>query len=79
MMRLAPPAPLESGNPPGPPPREGMAWVPGRWVLRGPRYYWRRGRWVRPPAPGALWIPGYWDRRGPNYVWVPGYWHYPGR
>ena len=43
------------------PPRAGMVFVEGRWVM--------------PPRPYAVWVPGHWQRAGwYRSVWVAGHW-----
>jgi hypothetical protein len=44
---LAEPAPLEA---PPEPWLRGRVWVPGSWELRGGKWHWTRGRWVRRDA-----------------------------
>src|SRR5215831_14905376 len=51
-----PPAYGVVGVAPGP----GYVWVDGFWDLRGGRWMWSRGYWVRPPRRGAIWVAPAW-------------------
>jgi hypothetical protein len=70
-----PPPSLEEG-PSAPAPDETSTYVPGCWVYRQARFWWRPGFWI-PFHPGWLWTPA-------HYVWTPagchfveGYWDRP--
>ena len=67
-----PPPPVYGvvGVAPGP----GFVWVDGFWDLRGGRWFWVRGHWVRPPRPRAAWVPGYWSREREAWRFRGGYW-----
>jgi hypothetical protein len=58
-----PPATLDQG-PSTPAPDENSTYVPGCWVHRATRFFWRPGYWVA-VTPDWCWTP---DR----YVWTPG-------
>lgn len=58
----------------GVPPAPGLVYMQGFWDLRGNRWLWVPGRWVRPPRPQALWVPGYWAPHGRAWRWRAGYW-----
>lgn len=68
--------------PPPPPPAYGVVgapgpdfvWTDGFWDLRGGRWFWVGGRWVRPPRPRAIWVPGYWGRHDGGWRFHRGYW-----
>lgn len=69
--------------PPPPPPRygaygyapgPGYVWTDGFWDLRGSRWVWVSGRWLRPPRPRAMWVPGHWKQYGNGYRFNRGYW-----
>jgi hypothetical protein len=68
----APPPLPEEDQPPLP--QDGSLWTPGYWYLRGQRYFWTPGAWVRPPQAGLLWTPAYWGFTGGFYVFHPGQW-----
>jgi hypothetical protein len=68
----APPPLPEEDQPPLP--QDGSLWTPGYWYMRGPRYFWTPGAWVRPPQAGLLWTPAYWGFSGGFYVFHPGSW-----
>jgi hypothetical protein len=58
-------------------PRVHPVFVPGYWVRRGPRPFWRAGVWVTPPQAGAAWVAPRWVREGNQWVWREGYWAQP--
>ena len=73
---LPPPPPTLDKGPSTPAPDEDSTYVPGCWVYRETRFFWRPGYWVA-VKPDWCWIP---DR----YVWTPsgclfvnGYWDHP--
>jgi hypothetical protein len=70
-----PPPSIDQG-PSAPAPQAGSAYVPGCWIYRQTRYFWRPGFWM-PYRPGWVWMPA-------HYVWTPGgclfvegYWDHP--
>ena len=71
--RVAPPPPPRYrviGYAPAP----GYIWAEGFWDLRGGRWVWAPGRWMRPPRYRAAWVPAYWAPRGRGYYFVRGRW-----
>ena len=71
--RIAPPPPPRYGvvgYAPGP----GYVWADGWYDLRGGRWTWVPGYWVRPPRPRAVWVRPYWEPRGRGYYYHRGYW-----
>ena len=72
-MRVGPPPPPVygyAGVAPGP----GYVWTDGFWDLRGGRWAWVNGRWMRPPRPRAVWVAPYWAPRGGRYYFHSGHW-----
>ena len=55
-------------------PGRGFVWVEGFYDLRGSRWVWIPGYWVRPPRPGAVWVRPSWEPRGHGYHFHQGYW-----
>lgn len=69
-----PPESLENG-----PPTEGaaeQAWVPGVWIWRDTRFFWRPGYWAV-SNPDWVWVPAHYCWTPNGYVFVDGYWDYP--
>lgn len=66
-----PPEPIAEAIPA--PPEENMTYVPGNWVYRETRYFWRPGYHVH-YRPGWVWVNAcyYWTPAG--YVFLDGYW-----
>ncbi len=69
--------------PPPPPPRYGVIgyapgpgyiWADGYYNLRGSRWIWVPGAWVRPPRPRAVWVRPYWERHDRGYRFHRGHW-----
>jgi hypothetical protein len=58
------------GTAPGP----GYVWTDGYYDLRGRRWVWIPGRWVRPPRARAVWAPGYWAPHRGGWRFRAGYW-----
>lgn len=66
-----PPAPYAAmGYAPGP----GFVWAAGFWDLRGGRWVWSEGRWMRPPRGHGVWVHPYWESHGRGYRFHRGYW-----
>ncbi len=68
-----PPAPYRVGvvgYAPGP----GFVWTNGYWALRGGRWAWAEGAWVRPPRHRAVWVAPYWEPHRRSYRFHRGYW-----
>ena len=71
--RLGPPPPPRYGYvrvAPAP----GYVWADGFWDMRGSRWVWAPGRWMRPPRRGAIWVPNEWRTEGGRYRLHRGYW-----
>lgn len=68
-----PPEPVEEA----PPPQEvaDSTYVPGVWVYREQRYWWRPGFWVG-HRPGWTWTRAYYVWTPGGYCFVDGYWDY---
>jgi hypothetical protein len=58
------------GVAPGP----GYIWADGFWDLRGNRWEWREGRWMRPPRRGARYVHPEWRREGNRWRFHQGHW-----
>jgi len=58
------------GYAPGP----GYVWVDGFYDLRGSRWVWTPGYWVRPPRPRAVWVRPHWEPHGHGYRFHSGHW-----
>lgn len=67
-----PPAPYVGvlGYAPGP----GYVWTDGFYDLRGGRWFWVGGRWVRPPRAHATYVRPYWEPYARGYRFHRGYW-----
>jgi hypothetical protein len=71
--RIGPPPPPRygvMGYAPGP----GYVWTEGFWDLRGSRWYWTQGAWMRPPRARAVWVPNEWRRENGRYRLYRGHW-----
>jgi hypothetical protein len=68
-----PPSPVVEAQPPQP--ATETVYVPGTWVWRETRYYWRPGFWV-PHRAGWVWSPATYVWTPGGYVFVDGYWDY---
>ena len=71
--RFGPPPPPRygvMGYAPGP----GYVWTEGYWDLRGSRWVWAPGRWMRPPHRGAAWVPNEWRNDHGHYRMYRGHW-----
>jgi hypothetical protein len=91
LVERAMPAPLVEAAPP--PPRVGVAWVPGHWVWRGNEWFWARGHYVEGlvpampaammeappprPSPAHFWVRGHWGWESGRWNWRPGLWFHP--
>jgi YXWGXW repeat-containing protein len=73
---LPPPPPSIDAGPSTPAPDEDSTYVPGCWVYRETRYYWRPGYWV-PFNADWCWIPDHYCWTPAGYIFVAGYWDYP--
>ena len=70
-----PPESLETG-PTTEAVEDGVVWIPGVWVWRDTRYWWRPGFWTR-ANPDWVWVPAHYEWSPSGYVFVDGYWDYP--
>jgi len=71
--RFGPPPPPRYGivgGAPGP----GYVWTEGFWDLRGGRWEWSQGRWMRPPRGRTVWVPSEWHEDHGHYRVRRGYW-----
>jgi hypothetical protein len=71
--RVGPPPPPRygvMGYAPGP----GYVWADGYWDLRGNRWAWQQGRWMRPPRRGTVWVPNEWRNNRGRYELRRGHW-----
>lgn len=59
-----------------PAPQANSAYVPGCWVFRQRRFFWRPGFWVA-YHPGWVWIPAHYLWTPGGYLFVDGYWDHP--
>jgi hypothetical protein len=71
----APPPPIDQG-PSTPAPADTSTYVPGCWVYRETRYFWRPGFWA-PFHPGWVWCPAHYVWSPAGYVFVEGFWDRP--
>lgn len=58
------------GYAPGP----GYVWTEGFYDLRGGRWTWVSGRWMRAPRRGGVYVSPYWEPYGRGYRFHRGYW-----
>ena len=70
----APPGSLDNG-PSTEAPDEDSVYVPGSWVPRRGRYYWRPGFW-NTPYRDWVWTPAHYSWTPAGYVFIDGYWDY---
>jgi len=71
---------------PGPPPRPyamgavgyapgpGYVWADGFWDLRGGRWAWSEGHWMRPPRARAYWVAPRWVQTNHGWRRMEGHW-----
>ena len=71
----APPPSIDEG-PSTPAPEQASTYVPGCWVFRETRYFWRPGFWCA-HRPGWLWNPAHYLWTPGGYLFVEGYWDHP--
>jgi hypothetical protein len=69
-----PPDPVEIA-PSVPAPSADSIFVPGVWVFRETRWFWRPGCWIA-YRPGWVWVPAHYVWTPAGYVFVEGYWDY---
>jgi hypothetical protein len=70
-----PPKTIDVG-PSTPAPAADYIYVPGIWVYRQQRFFWRPGFWYR-PQPRWVWVPAHYVWTPGGYLFVEGYWDYP--
>jgi hypothetical protein len=73
--RVPPPPPQPYGGAaygyaPGP----GYVWTDGFYDLRGDRWVWVQGRYMRPPHPYAVWVAPRWVETGHGWRFHEGRW-----
>ncbi|HZY89486.1 MAG TPA: hypothetical protein VFE78_31985, partial [Gemmataceae bacterium] len=71
----APPPSIDQGAS-VPAPAENSTYVPGCWVYRETRYFWRPGFWA-PFHAGWCWSPAHYVWSPAGYVFVEGFWDHP--
>jgi WXXGXW repeat (2 copies) len=55
-------------------PGPGYVWTEGFYDLRGDRWVWVSGRYMRPPRPYSVWVPGRWEQNGHGWRFDQGHW-----
>jgi len=55
---------------------DNQVWIPGVWVWRDTRYWWRPGFWTT-ANPDWVWVPAHYGWTPNGYVFVEGYCDYP--
>jgi hypothetical protein len=73
---LPPPPPSIDEGPSTEAPDENSTYVPGCWVYRENRYWWRPGFWT-PFQPDWVWIPSHYRRSPFGYIFIDGFWDHP--
>lgn len=73
---LPPPPPSIDTGPSTPAPAIDSGYVPGSWVFRDTRYWWRPGYWL-PYNAGWVWQPAHYVWTPAGYLFVDGYWDFP--
>jgi hypothetical protein len=58
---------------PGPPPADGVFFVPGEYVPQGDTSAWRDGFWAK-TQPGWAWLPARWTRQAEGWSFDEGRW-----
>jgi hypothetical protein len=76
LQYLPAPPPTIDGGPSTPAPAENSVYVPGCWVYRETRYFWRPGFW-NAYRPGWVWMPAHYVWTPGGYLFVEGYWDHP--
>jgi hypothetical protein len=72
---LPPPPVSVDARPSIPAPTADSTYVPGVWIYRDARYFWRPGFWLA-LRPGWVWVPAHYVFTPAGYVFVDGYWDY---
>jgi hypothetical protein len=73
---VPPPPPSVDEGPSTPAPDEDSSYVPGCWIYRDARFWWRPGFWMA-FRPGWVWVPAHYCYTPVGYVFVDGYWDFP--
>ena len=73
---VPPPPPSIDDGPSTPQPDENSSYVPGCWVYRENRYWWRPGFWMT-FQPDWVWIPAHYRRSPFGFIFVEGFWDHP--
>ena len=73
---LPPPPPSIDNGASVPAPDETSTYVPGCWIYRETRYFWRPGYWVE-FRPDWCWIPDRYSWTPTGYLFIAGYWDHP--
>lgn len=71
-----PPPESQEAGPSVPAPDEDSIYIPGCWIWRDGRYWWRPGGWQEARA-GWVWIPAHYSWSADGWVFIDGYWDYP--
>src|SRR5262249_14934551 len=72
---LPTPPPSIDAGPSSPAPGDDSAYVPGCWIWRQTRFFWRPGFWVT-YQPGYVWVPGCYRWTPSGYIFIEGHWDY---
>jgi hypothetical protein len=73
---VPPPPPSIDEGPSTPAPDDNSSYVPGCWIYRDARYWWRPGYWVA-FHPDWVWIPAHYRRSPFGFIFVEGFWDHP--
>ncbi|HMF10969.1 MAG TPA: hypothetical protein VKE94_01650, partial [Gemmataceae bacterium] len=73
---VPPPPPSIDEGPSTRAPDDNSSYVPGCWVYRESRYWWRPGYWVA-YNPDWVWIPAHYRRSPFGFIFVEGFWDHP--
>jgi len=73
---VPPPPPSIDAGPSTPAPDQTSVYVPGCWVWRESRYFWRVGYWID-HRPGWVWVPCHYVYTPGGCLFVKGYWDLP--
>jgi len=73
---VPPPPPSIEAGPSAPAPDATSSYVPGCWVHREARFWWRPGFWVA-FRPDWMWVPAHYCWSPGGCIFVEGYWDHP--
>ncbi len=76
LQYVPPPPPSIDQGPSAPATEANSTYVPGCWVYRQSRYFWRPGFWTA-YRPGWVWIPAHYIWTPSGCLFVEGYWDHP--